>query len=99
MYLYIYIHIYVYICIYISYVILYHIILYILKPSNTRQIYYGWTKGMLAFLERMGEKGARLKLSIDTMLLVTATNKTFSRKPVLLTGDFCITQLKAGGPS
>ena len=22
------------------------------------QIYYGWTKGMLAFLERMGEKGA-----------------------------------------
>ena len=34
------------------------------------QIYYGWTKGMLAFLERMGDKGAKLKLSIDTMLLV-----------------------------
>ena len=25
---------------------------------------------MLTFLERMGEKGAKLKLSIDTMLLV-----------------------------
>ena len=41
-----------------------------LSLAPIHQIYYGWTKGMLAFLERMGDKGAKLKLSIDTMLLV-----------------------------
>jgi hypothetical protein len=47
-------------------------------PGSTLEVYYGWTKGMLQFLERNGDRGKRFKNSIDTMLKVHFSRKHLS---------------------